>query len=549
MSLMNLIKNEGLRTNPFCDPQGQVATQSPPSINNMIQQTFNSPFPMQEQPFNSYFPLKKQEKFSKSNKQEASELLKSSTPLKQEVPSIQLPLDLFPNNQKLEFVLPPPKDEEVEIVEAHTLLDRAQEVIQRCQDLIQVFDSSAQRVKAEIGNLQIKAQLVVTNFQSRLENYIKSENHQLTEKDQVRFLCTQNEILKNIKTTLIVFSEKHKIFDDIITSMRQQVRDKRKKAGTFVAGSSTKMESSQYIDVPFQQINITNMVNDEETQYIACNNFLCLSRGVPFGGSQVYRLTYFDQFEYLLTLDFKVSVMTTIEGSSEIVFNDMIYSINEKGLTFKEKVPNIPKVKSIHYSEGRVFYGSDAYSKMYVYDLVQKKLKHYLVRKSHKQGYGIHLINKIPGLADCFLLLEIQRITKLHFNGNEQRQVFEEIFNQPDSKILDFKLLSDHLHLVALTHLHAILTIDHFSGEVIYSLKIEPHSPHSYLSFNLFPEFDLEQKALVFINEDWQQSTAVDIAGNGISVRTTFGFKVVTQLNERTYLGVSERGGLCLVSL
>ncbi|TNV72226.1 hypothetical protein FGO68_gene884 [Halteria grandinella] len=98
--------------------------------------------------------------------------------------------------------------------ESTEFLNLTNVVLQRCEEMINILESYSARVKQDVRNIEQKAKTIVTNFQCKLEGYIKCENMALMQRDQAQFISHNQGSLKSMADHIKSMIDSFCIFRD-----------------------------------------------------------------------------------------------------------------------------------------------------------------------------------------------------------------------------------------------------------------------------------------------------------------------------------------------
>ncbi|TNV70668.1 hypothetical protein FGO68_gene16601 [Halteria grandinella] len=77
-------------------------------------------------------------------------------------------------------------------------LNSIQRALQICAEYYSLIDNFSIKAKNEVRNMEQKAKVIMTNFQCKLESYMKSESLALTQRDQDCFIAHNQVVIRQI---------------------------------------------------------------------------------------------------------------------------------------------------------------------------------------------------------------------------------------------------------------------------------------------------------------------------------------------------------------
>ncbi|TNV84637.1 hypothetical protein FGO68_gene11181 [Halteria grandinella] len=427
-----------------------------------------------------------------------------------------------------------PKQEYQTIDQSNHFLSATQNVLQKCQEFYQLVDNYSNKAKHEVKSMEQKVQTIMTNFQCKLESYMKSENLALMQRDQTQYVQHNLEVIQKLGDQVQSLIDKISMLNDQMKgfSLRTVKKGTQKPPQWYINIS----RNEKCVELKFQKTQLQLFARDQDYhQIISSGPYFSISESN--NKSELFKIEN-NHLTHLLSFPFEVRLMA-VTDDNRIAINDQFYNLND--LSYQHNLPiQLENCISVYQSENILYYGSSSYPSITCVDANLKKVQLKPNLGQHK-GAGVVQIEKLRGLSDQLLFLYkgiVRKFTVIPKNKYQQC----EVACQANDEIIKFQVLPDNIHLVAITANRQLYTFDHFTGDTIQKIQTQDILCQIFLH----PNFDF-QNFPVILGSSTSSVQAFDILNSGIEFANKIdGAQLIAKIDEGKFI-IQESGKFSLL--
>ncbi|TNV87734.1 hypothetical protein FGO68_gene16175 [Halteria grandinella] len=436
-------------------------------------------------------------------------------------------------------------------------LEISQNILVKCQDFARQFETQLIKIKAAVASMEQRTKQILSTYQLKLIGSLNNnESKELQEKDQRAFIEMQKPMLEHIDLQIDLYIYTLGQFNVNVQRMQPPVQKQQRKAMHRKNGA---IQVTEKFEVPKNNKEYTLKVTQTVIEGISYTkgvtkifhqqDILCITQ-CQQGKSQIYRLNKDNTAKLIKELDCEVALFT-LYGDNMLLANEFLLRFESPDKLVFDRM--IKRQFSQDYmgdviTHGAFFlYSSARYAMVHAYNPIEHTYQRLQVRGSATHAAVLKL-QCLKGLAETFIFLNKGRIFKFQLNLNDTWQQSDLVFNPGNLlHIIDFQLLPDGTHLLAISETHEIYLIDHFTSSLKHKITLQVQNTTTLESLYLHPKFDLETFPIVIIS-DGCELRAVDAIESGVVAKGRVNVGIARQIEENRFIGVCWGRGVVIVT-
>ncbi|TNV84639.1 hypothetical protein FGO68_gene11183 [Halteria grandinella] len=370
----------------------------------------------------------------------------------------------------------------------------------------------------------------MTNFQCKLESYMKSESLALTQRDQDCFIAHNQVVIRQISEQV------QGMTDQMMSSSTSKLKKAVGKPSQQVLINIQRNDT--LLELKFKKTFLKSIVAEfSSLSLVSSGQYISISECQD--SSQLYKIDNSNHLTHLLSLPFEVRLMA-ITDDRQIAINEQLYNLND--LAFQQNLQiSIEKYISVYQKQNILYYGHVCYPWIMRVDYSLNKKRLLEGKPGKMKGAGVVQIEGVKGLQDQLIFLYkgvVRKFTVIPDSFSQQ----SEVVCQVTQELVQFKMLPDNIHLVAITANRQIFTADHFTGTIVQKIQTQERLS----SIHVHPHFDFEQFPIILGNSQ-ASLVGLDILESGIKIRNKLdGAQFIAQIDEGRFI-IQEGGKLVLL--